>query len=101
VTGRNITEERRGRERQELSAKLFQHLHEGLLITDEAFCVLDVNPAFCRLSGFPREELLGTVPALMRAGGTFTRSTCTSMAHQSRQASSTSACTSSGTVTAS
>jgi diguanylate cyclase (GGDEF)-like protein/PAS domain S-box-containing protein len=72
VTGRNITEERRARERQELSAKLFQHLHEGLLITDESFCVLDVNPAFCRLSGYAREELLGTVPALMRAGGAFT-----------------------------
>lgn len=68
VTGRNVTEERKARERQDLSAKLFQHLHEGLLITDDVFCVLDVNPAFCRLSGYNRDEVLGSVPALMRPG---------------------------------
>jgi diguanylate cyclase (GGDEF)-like protein/PAS domain S-box-containing protein len=53
-------------ERQRLSASLFQHLHEGLLVTDADMRVLDVNPAYSDILGVPRSELLGTVPSLLR-----------------------------------
>ena len=53
-------------ERQRLSASLFQHLHEGLLVTDADMRVLDVNPAYSEILGVPRSELLGTVPSLLR-----------------------------------
>ena len=49
-------------ERQRMSASLFQHLHEGLLITDADLRALDVNPAYTQILGVPRDELLGTVP---------------------------------------
>ena len=53
-------------ERQRLSASLFQHLHEGLLIADADLRVLDVNPAYMQILGGTREELLGSVPSLLR-----------------------------------
>ncbi len=55
-------------DRQQLSANVFMHLHEGLVVTDADLQVLDANPTYCRIVGIPREELLGTVPALLRPG---------------------------------
>ncbi len=53
-------------ERQLMSVSLFQHLHEGLLITDADLRALDVNAAYTQILGMPREEVLGTVPSLLR-----------------------------------
>jgi diguanylate cyclase (GGDEF)-like protein/PAS domain S-box-containing protein len=53
-------------ERQRLSSSLFQHLHEGLLIADADLRVLDVNPAYTQILGLTRQELLGSVPAMLR-----------------------------------
>ena len=57
---------RQAQERELMSVSLFQHLHEGLLITDADLRALDVNPAYTQILGVPREELLGTVPSLLR-----------------------------------
>ena len=53
-------------ERQRLSSSLFQHLHEGLLIADADLRVLDVNPAYTQILGATRQELMGSVPAMLR-----------------------------------
>ena len=53
-------------ERQRLSSSLFQHLHEGLLIADADLRVLDVNPAYTQILGATRQELLGSVPPMLR-----------------------------------
>jgi len=63
----DIGERREAMERQRLSVALFQHLHEGLLITDGELRVLDANPAYSSILGVPRAELLGSVPSLLRA----------------------------------
>ena len=55
-------------DRQQLSASVFMHLHEGLVVTDADLQVLDANPTYCRIVGIPRDELIGTVPALLRPG---------------------------------
>lgn len=70
LTARDISEQRAAEERHQLSAKLFQHLHEGLLIADANQRVLDVNPTFSAITGYSREDLLGTVPALLRPAPT-------------------------------
>jgi diguanylate cyclase (GGDEF)-like protein/PAS domain S-box-containing protein len=62
----NSSERHDAQERQRLSASLFQHLHEGLLIADADLRVLDVNPAYMQILGGTREELLGGVPSLLR-----------------------------------
>jgi diguanylate cyclase (GGDEF)-like protein/PAS domain S-box-containing protein len=53
-------------ERQRLSSSLFQHLHEGLLIADADLRVLDVNPAYTQILGVTRQELIGSVPSMLR-----------------------------------
>jgi diguanylate cyclase (GGDEF)-like protein/PAS domain S-box-containing protein len=54
------------RERDNLAQCLFQHLHEGLIVTDAAYRVTDVNPTYCEITGYTRDETLGTVPAMLR-----------------------------------
>jgi diguanylate cyclase (GGDEF)-like protein/PAS domain S-box-containing protein len=77
----DVTEQQTAQERQRLSASLFQHLHEGLLITDADHRVLDVNPTYSQITGASRKELLGTVPALLQpaAPGTSAHQQQTSM----------------------
>ena len=66
ITVQDIDAQRLAEERQQLSATLFQHLHEGLLITDANFRVLDANPTFASITGYSLDDMRGTVPALMR-----------------------------------
>ncbi len=66
ATAEETSSRRDALERERLSASLFQHLHEGLLITDAELRVLDANPAYSQILGVPRHELMGTVPSLLR-----------------------------------
>jgi diguanylate cyclase (GGDEF)-like protein/PAS domain S-box-containing protein len=67
-TAREISDVQAARESQEISQSVFQHLHEGLLITDPQHRVLEANPTFSEITGYSREELIGTVPTLLHAG---------------------------------
>jgi diguanylate cyclase (GGDEF)-like protein/PAS domain S-box-containing protein len=62
----DVDERHDAQERQRLSVSLFQHLHEGLLITDSELRVLDANPAYTQILGVTRAEMLGSVPSLLR-----------------------------------
>lgn len=62
----DVSERRAAEERWRLAASLFEHLHEGLLITDAEHRILHVNPAYLRMSGHTRSELIGSVPALLQ-----------------------------------
>ncbi|CAN5309267.1 EAL domain-containing protein [soil metagenome] len=53
-------------ERQRISMSLFQHLREGVLVTDTELRVLDANPAYCRMVGLTREALVGEVMAALQ-----------------------------------
>jgi PAS domain S-box-containing protein len=60
ATVADVHDRHEAQHQQRLSASLFQHLHEGLLITDAELRVLDANPAYtdilgvtaCRDAGF-------------------------------------------------
>ena len=67
-TARDISDMQTARERQDLSQSVFDHLHEGLLITDPQHRVLESNPSFTEITGYARDELVGSVPALLLAG---------------------------------
>jgi len=60
---RDITEQRRvERERQEADRRyraLFETALDGFVISTAEHMVLDVNPAACAMTGYPREELIG------------------------------------------
>ena len=71
-TARDIGDVQLARDRHELSQSVFQHVHEGLLITDPQHRVLEANPTFCEMTGYSHDELVGTVPAMLRADTTDT-----------------------------
>jgi diguanylate cyclase (GGDEF)-like protein/PAS domain S-box-containing protein len=66
ATMADVSERHDAQERQRLSASLFQHLHEGLLIADADLRVLDANAAYSQILGVPLTDLVGTVPSLLR-----------------------------------
>ncbi len=66
ATMADVSERHEAQERQRLSASLFEHLHEGLLIADADLRVLDANAAYTSILGVPLADLLGAVPSLLR-----------------------------------
>jgi diguanylate cyclase (GGDEF)-like protein/PAS domain S-box-containing protein len=62
------TEQRSVQQRLQLAAGVFTHAREGIMITDEQGLIVEVNEAFCRVTGYPREELLGRSPRLLDSG---------------------------------
>ena len=50
------------------AALVFSHTSEGILITDAAANILDVNNAFTLITGYSREEVLGKKPNILRSG---------------------------------
>ena len=41
---------------------IFRDMRDGVVILDPQTVVLDVNPAFCAMTGFAREDLIGATP---------------------------------------
>ena len=50
------------------AAMVFSHTSEGIVITDAAANILDVNNAFSQITGFSRDEVLGKNPRLLSSG---------------------------------
>lgn len=66
--GVNITERRRDEEQLRLAASVFANTNDGVLITDPRGVMLDVNDAFCRITGYGRDECVGRTPAFLKSG---------------------------------
>lgn len=66
--GHDITERYLSDEAKNLSASVFSHSHESILITDNDNKIIDVNPACLSLTGYSRDELIGQNPAIFSSG---------------------------------
>ncbi|MCF7997335.1 MAG: EAL domain-containing protein [Chromatiaceae bacterium] len=64
----NIHERKQAEARLQLAASVFEHTHEGIVITDAQAKIIDVNAAFTRITGYPREDVLGRNPHLLNSG---------------------------------
>jgi diguanylate cyclase (GGDEF)-like protein/PAS domain S-box-containing protein len=64
----DITESKQARERLLLTANVFTHAREGILITDASGIIIDVNESFSRITGYSRDEALGQTPSILRSG---------------------------------
>nr|WP_305906742.1 CHASE domain-containing protein [Methylomarinum sp. Ch1-1]MDP4519445.1 EAL domain-containing protein [Methylomarinum sp. Ch1-1] len=64
----DITERRRNEEKLMLAANVFEHAHEGIMITDENERIIDVNPTFCELTGYSKNEIIGETPRMLQSG---------------------------------
>jgi diguanylate cyclase (GGDEF)-like protein/PAS domain S-box-containing protein len=51
-----------------LAASVFANTQEGILVTDAAGKIIEVNDAFTLLTGYGREEALGATPSLLHSG---------------------------------
>jgi diguanylate cyclase (GGDEF)-like protein/PAS domain S-box-containing protein len=70
ITGftRDITERKQAEEKLQLAASVFTHAREGILITTADGTIIDVNTAFCDITGYSRDEVLGQNPRLLSSG---------------------------------
>tara|TARA_R110002073_G_scaffold5521_5_gene33977 strand:+ start:12480 stop:15800 length:3321 start_codon:yes stop_codon:yes gene_type:complete len=51
-----------------LAAQVFKGAHEGILITDLNSKIVDVNPTFCDITGYSRDEIIGNNPRILSSG---------------------------------
>ncbi|PVV05701.1 MAG: hypothetical protein B6D77_18415 [gamma proteobacterium symbiont of Ctena orbiculata] len=64
----DITQRKVDEENLRLAASVFSTSQEGILISDADNRIIDINPAFTRLTGYSREETLGQNPSFLSAG---------------------------------
>ncbi len=64
----DITEKRQQEAQLLLAERVFSHSNEAMLITDPAGVIISVNPAFSRITGYPRAEVIGQTPRLLKSG---------------------------------
>ncbi|HEY9163905.1 MAG TPA: EAL domain-containing protein, partial [Magnetovibrio sp.] len=51
-----------------LLAAVVQSTSEGVVITDKGGKIVDINPAYCEITGYSREELIGQNPNINQSG---------------------------------
>jgi len=54
--------------RLQLAATVFSHSSEGIMLTTPQGLIVDVNPAFSHITGYPREAVLGRNPRMLSSG---------------------------------
>jgi diguanylate cyclase (GGDEF)-like protein/PAS domain S-box-containing protein len=64
----DITERKIAEDNLSVTASVFDTSQEGILITDANNLIVDANPAFTRITGYNREEVLGLNPNLLSSG---------------------------------
>ena len=52
----------------ELYGRVFAEANEGIVITDVNNIIVDVNPNFCDITGYSRDEVIGKNPSILSSG---------------------------------
>ena len=53
---------------KKLSAAIYQTYADAIVVTDEKNLIVDVNPAFTRITGFTLSDVIGRNPRIMQSG---------------------------------
>lgn len=64
----NISDRKNSERGLRIAASVFDRSHEAIMISDQSNRILDVNPAFSRITGYARDEVLGLNPAILSSG---------------------------------
>jgi diguanylate cyclase (GGDEF)-like protein/PAS domain S-box-containing protein len=67
ATTQDITDKKEAQNKLQLSANVFTHAREGIIITDTHQRILDVNDAFSAITGYSRKEVLGKTPQILQS----------------------------------
>ncbi|MBC8211777.1 MAG: EAL domain-containing protein [Gammaproteobacteria bacterium] len=65
---RNISRRKLAEKELQLSAKIIESTVEGVVVADAEGAVLKVNPAFCKISGYNEDEVMGKNLNLLQSG---------------------------------
>ncbi|MBF0379829.1 MAG: EAL domain-containing protein [Magnetococcales bacterium] len=70
ITGiiRDITNRRKTENRLLLAKKVIENASEAILVTDSKATITDVNPAYEKISGYRRNEVIGKQPNITKSG---------------------------------
>ncbi|WNV05017.1 EAL domain-containing protein [Candidatus Methylospira mobilis] len=68
AVGRDITDLKRAEENMRLLASIFETCQEAILVTNADNIIVVVNPAFSRITGYRRDEVLGKNPKILSSG---------------------------------
>ena len=68
VIGRDVTDRVRAEEVLQKYRHIFENAKEGIVLTDAKKNIVDVNPAFVAMTGYPREEVIGKNPNILHSG---------------------------------
>ncbi|MEZ8825406.1 EAL domain-containing protein [Vibrio amylolyticus] len=63
----DITERKKTEDKLKLAASVFTHAREGIIITDTAGLIIDVNETFSDITGYTRDEVLGENPRILKS----------------------------------
>jgi diguanylate cyclase (GGDEF)-like protein/PAS domain S-box-containing protein len=63
----DVTERVEAQSRLALTASVFTHALEAIMITDASGKIIEVNDAFTRITGYDRAEVLGRDPSLLKS----------------------------------
>lgn len=66
--GHDVTQRRAAEDALRLSASVYSHAREAIVITDAQGLMVDVNAAFTRITGYTRDQALGQPLALLSSG---------------------------------
>jgi len=64
----DITARLAAEEKLRLMASVFEHAQEGIMVTDPAGQIIEVNQAFSTITGYARDEAIDQTPAILRSG---------------------------------
>ncbi len=61
-------ERKQSDEKLQLLSRIYEQTHEGINITDTSGKIIDVNPIFCEITGYSRDEVIGQSPSILSSG---------------------------------
>lgn len=64
----DITKQKRMYDSMRLAATIYQSSNEAIMVTDENDLIIQVNPAFTRMTGYEIADVMGKSPEMLRSG---------------------------------
>lgn len=68
VVWRDITQRKNAEEALRLAKYVTDNTSEGVIVCDTTPTIIEVNPAYCEIMGYSREEILGQNPGFTKSG---------------------------------
>lgn len=65
---RNITKQKQANDSMRLATAIYQSSNEAIMVTDENDLIIQINPAFTRMTGYEIADVMGKSPEIFRSG---------------------------------